>query len=26
MVESIKAGRIGAFIPFDICGRLVEFG
>jgi hypothetical protein len=26
MVESIKAGTIGAFIPFDSQGRPVQFG
>ena len=26
MVESIKSGRIGSFIPFDIHGQPVSFG
>ena len=26
MVESIKSGRIGSFIPFDVHGRPVRFG
>ena len=26
MVESIKAGGIGSFIPFDVQGRPVQFG
>ena len=26
MVESIKSGRIGNFIPFDVHGRPVSFG
>ena len=26
MVESIKAGRIGGFIPFDVRGQPVSFG
>ena len=26
MVESIKSGRIGGFIPFDVHGRTVSFG
>lgn len=26
MVESIKSGRIGSFIPFDVLGQPVNFG
>jgi hypothetical protein len=26
MVDSIKSGRIGGFIPFDVQGRPVQFG
>ena len=26
MVESIKSGSIGAFIPFDTTGQPVQFG
>jgi len=26
MVDSIKSGRIGGFVPFDVQGRPVQFG